>query len=303
MVQAGAYGRSLGVHLRLDHVPALVARTISKTPVAITRCRLDAPEHGPTSAIPGEDAYMIVLQMGERSHRELWLDGKPMRTEPLNPGEVALHDLRRRPVFKMYTPIDSLNFYVPRRSLDDCADDAGSPRCGDLRHTPGIGVHDATLASLGRAVLPAFEYPDQVSQLFIDHFTRALVAHIAGSFGGMKIGERLPRGGLAPWQERRTKEFVDANLDGDISVMLLARACGLSSKHFSRAFRQSTGMAPHQWLLQRRVEKAKDLLRDVKLPLADIAIACGFADQSHFTRVFTRSIGISPGQWRRAHRD
>ena len=90
------------------------------------------------------------------------------------------------------------------------------------------------------------------------------------------------------------------DLDGDISVMVLARACGLSTKHFSRAFRQSTGLPPHQWLLQRRIDKAKQLLRDSRSPLAEVAADCGFADQSHFTRVFTRAVGISPGQWRRA---
>jgi AraC-like DNA-binding protein len=90
------------------------------------------------------------------------------------------------------------------------------------------------------------------------------------------------------------------DLDGDTSVMVLARACGQSTKHFSRAFCQSIGLPPHQWLLQRRVDKAKQLLRDSRSPLADVAVDCGFADQSHFTRVFTRAVGISPGQWRRA---
>ena len=100
MAEFGAYGDKLGTYLHLDDVPALIARTTDKRPVAVTRCRLDTPAHGPTSPIPSEDAYMMVLQTGERSHRELWLDGKPVRTEPLNPGEVALHDLRRRPVSK-----------------------------------------------------------------------------------------------------------------------------------------------------------------------------------------------------------
>ena len=85
--------------------------------------------------------------------------------------------------------------------------------------------------------------------------------------------------------------------------MLLANACGLSSKHFSRAFRQSNGLSPHQWLLQRRVDKAKRVLRDPRVAIADVAIACGFSDQSHFTRVFTRWVGSSPGQWRRAQLD
>jgi AraC family transcriptional regulator len=301
MIETGAYGSRLGEHLHLNRVPALVSRTINKAPVAVTRCTLDAPTHGPTSPIPCEDAYMVVLQTGQRSRRELWLDGKSFKTEPLNPGEVALHDLRRRPVFKMYTPIDSLNFYIPRHALDACADDAGAHRIEELRFTPGIGINDKVLTALGSALLPAFRHSDHVSQLFVDHVTLAIVAHLAYSLGGMRDRDHPPRGGLSLWQERRAKDFVDANLDGDISVMLLARACGLSTKHFSRAFRQSTGLAPHQWLLQRRIDKAKQLLRGSPA-LVDVALACGFADQSHFTRVFTRTVGLSPGQWRRAHR-
>lgn len=298
MASSGAYGQTLGTHLHLDHPPALIARTIAKTPVAVTRCRLDAPTHGPTSPIPAEDAYMIVLQTGGPSHRELWLDGKPVRTEPLDRGEVALHDLRRRPSFKMHSPIDSVNFYIPRQSLEACADDAGARDIGDLSFTPGIGIADRVLAALGQALLPVFEKPDEVSQLFVDNFTSAVVAHVAHTFGGMQSNERLLRGRLAPWQERRAKEFIDAHLSGDISVHLLAEVCRLSSSHFSRAFRESTGMSPHQWLLFRRVDKATDLLRDKALPLATVAVACGFADQSHFNRVFTRFAGVSPGRWR-----
>jgi AraC family transcriptional regulator len=61
-------------------------------------------------------------------------------------------------------------------------------------------------------------------------------------------------------------------------------------------------MAPYQWLLQRRVDKAKQLMRNAGVPLSEVAVSCGFADQSHFTRVFTRSVGVSPGQWQRLHR-
>jgi AraC-like DNA-binding protein len=241
---------------------------------------------------------MVVLQTGAPSHRELWLDGKPVKTRPLDRGEVALHDLRHRPVFKMHSPIDSVNFYIPRQALEACADDAGARNIGDLSFTPGIGIADRVLQSLGQALLPAFEKPEEVSQLFVDNFTSTVVAHVAHSFGGMRIHERLLRGRLAPWQERRAKEFIDARLSGDISVRLLADVCRLSSSHFSRAFRKSTGMSPHQWLLFRRIDKATDLLRDRALSLATVAVACGFADQSHFNRVFTRFAGVSPGRWR-----
>ncbi|MGE7139272.1 helix-turn-helix domain-containing protein [Luteibacter sp. NPDC031894] len=109
-----------------------------------------------------------------------------------------------------------------------------------------------------------------------------------------------PRGGLATWQERRAIAYMDERLDQSFPVAAVAEACGLSVNHFSRAFRRSMGKPPHRWLLDRRIDRARELLRDTTLSLADIALACGFAEQSHFTRVFTRTVGMPPGAWRRA---
>ena len=90
-----------------------------------------------------------------------------------------------------------------------------------------------------------------------------------------------------------------SRLDETVPVAKLAQACQLSPGHFARAFKQATGKPPHQWLTDQRLEKAKKLLVDTELALAEIAISCGFADQSHFTRVFSRSVRSSPGAWRR----
>jgi AraC-like DNA-binding protein len=118
----------------------------------------------------------------------------------------------------------------------------------------------------------------------------------------MKPEHLRVRGGLAPWQEKRATAMIDASLDGEISSIALARECGLSASHFARAFRITTGMAPHQWLLRRRVEKAQGEMRGGEASLADIALACGFANQSHFSRVFAKVTGVSPGAWRRQTR-
>ncbi|MGO4287978.1 helix-turn-helix domain-containing protein, partial [Bosea sp. TAB14] len=75
----------------------------------------------------------------------------------------------------------------------------------------------------------------------------------------------------------------------------MGRECGLSPGYFSRAFRNTTGFSPHQWLIRKRIERARDILRCGRLELADIAVACGFADQSHFTNVFAKLEGVSPG--------
>ncbi len=108
------------------------------------------------------------------------------------------------------------------------------------------------------------------------------------------------RGGLAPWQEKRSKEMLAGDLTGATPLHEIAGVCGLSVSHFSRAFHKSTGLAPHAWLLRARVESAKAMLRRGDASLAAIARASGFADQSHFARVFTRRVGLSPGAWRKA---
>jgi AraC-like DNA-binding protein len=115
------------------------------------------------------------------------------------------------------------------------------------------------------------------------------------------LREKIPRarGGLAPWQLKRTEAWMCKNLSGQVPLGPLAEQCGLSVRHFARAFRHSTGVPPHRWLLNRRLERAKELLPDSKLSLSAIALACGFGDQSHFTRMFSAAVRMSPGLWRR----
>jgi AraC family transcriptional regulator len=107
-------------------------------------------------------------------------------------------------------------------------------------------------------------------------------------------------GGLSPWQGRRAAEMIMGRLDENIRLSDIAHECGLSVSHFTRAFRKSFGIPPYRWLLERRIERAKALLASGDLPIVDIAIRCGFSDQTAFTRAFGRIVGDSPGRWRRA---
>jgi AraC-like DNA-binding protein len=164
---------------------------------------------------------------------------------------------------------------------------------------PQPGTDDAVLRHLFTSLLPILVQPEEGNSLFVDHIALALQAHLLQAYGTSAIGGRTVRRGLAPWQERRAKEAMNANLNKDISIADLARELGLSSSHFARAFRQATGRPPHRWLLERRVETAQRLLLNSTMTLQEIAIACGFTDQSTFTRAFTRLVGTSPAAWRR----
>ena len=159
---------------------------------------------------------------------------------------------------------------------------------------------DTVLKNFALALLPALASPHQANRLFADHTLRAVAAHLTRTYGSSQPRFLVGCGGLASWQERRAKELLLLNLSGEISLSELASACRVSTGHFSQAFKQTVGCAPHQWLLQKRVERAKQLMLNTRVPLTEIALLTGFADQSHLTRVFSRHVKASPAAWRRA---
>lgn len=105
--------------------------------------------------------------------------------------------------------------------------------------------------------------------------------------------------GLAPWQVRKVKELIDASLDSTIMLQDCASKARLSASHFSRAFKVTFGSTVCDYIRRRRVEHAQQLMLLSREPLSQIALACGFADQSHYCRVFRDVVGVSPSAWRR----
>jgi AraC family transcriptional regulator len=148
--------------------------------------------------------------------------------------------------------------------------------------------------------LAAIDNPAAVSPLMMSHVGQAIDSHLA-HHGGRP--DRIARGGgrLAPWQERRAKEILAANLDGKVAIADIAAQCGLSPAYFATAFKASAGKSPTAWLLEQRLQHARTLLQTSRGSLQEIALACGFSDQPHFTRQFSKMVGISPGQWRITH--
>ena len=137
-----------------------------------------------------------------------------------------------------------------------------------------------------------------VDRLLADSLIAALVMRVAQRFGAPPPPPRppdLPRPRL-----RRVLDYIEAHLARDLTLAELAGVACLSPSHFSRAFKQAVGTGPHRYTVQRRVERAKVLLRGTGDGLAGIAAATGFADQSHFTAAFRREAGMTPGRFRAA---
>jgi AraC-like DNA-binding protein len=300
---ATTYSTHLGNALRVENPPVAVSRILRKSEISVTEVKSDNPGEFASDPLPRAEGYNLGLQLRDYEMHRLWEEGKASKVCDLRAGETVVYDLRKEFSVLLDRPFHSLHFYIPRKAFDAISEDAGASKVTELSYVPGRGVPDVVLSNLGGSMLAAIERPEQANTLFVDHVTLAVAVHVAQTYGGMAPIAKPAQGGLAPWQERRALELLGSNLDGRITLKEIAQQCGLSVSHFSRAFRLSTGMPPHSWLINRRIEVAKSLLRNKRLSLADVALSSGFADQSHFTRVFTRAAGLSPGAWRRCVED
>jgi AraC family transcriptional regulator len=293
------YGKELASNYGAEEAPHIVTRVLRGAELAATELLIDRPPGRMGDLIPRQDAYMVCCQLREKASFEYWEEGKAFLMPPLRAGDTTIHDLQCEPTAMIDGPMHTMMWFVPRKALNALADEANVSHIDELRFDPHVAVADDIVRQISAAMLPALRSPEQVSRLFVDHVALALTAHVAHAYGGMANGPCLVKGGLAPWQERRAKQMLNVNLSGDIALEEIAKACGLSVSHFSRAFRKSTGLAPHAWLLQARVEHAMTLIRRRDQSLSEIALACGFVDQSHFTRVFVQRVGLTPRSWHR----
>ena len=299
-VQSGWYGKRLAATHNLDAAPTLVLKDDGRAAVAVTRMRSST---GLTEASQplADKALTVHLQLQELNEHEVWIERRRVYAEPYQKGAVTILDLREPSFAYVPSPFDALNFYVPMTALDDYGDSEGLPRIDAVACS--FGAFDPVIEHLGSALLPFLDQEELASRLLLDQVHQALCAHLIANCAGTRAPIPPVRGGLAPWQKRRAEEMLRESLQGDVSLAEVARQCGLSAGHFSRAFRQSFGATPHHWLEQRRIEAAKDLLVHSSMALADIAVACGFAAASSLIRSFRRVVGTPPAQWRRSRTD
>lgn len=296
----GVFGERLGRSFQLNDPPTLLAVTSGGHALAATELRCEERQSSLKALIDQDDGYLIGLQFRGLRHHELWVEGGPVCANSFRAGTSCVYDLNRASVAHLAEPFHSLNFYVPCQALAEVADELGYGRVNQLMHQPGAVMDDSIIDGLGRCLLPVMHGELRGSRLFVDHVLLALRGHLVSAYGDCHRVTSIMRGGLASWQQRKATELIREHVVEGIALEQLASACRLSCSAFVRGFKKSLGVPPHQWLLQRRIDLAVELMRDHTLSLADIALTAGFADQSHFTRVFSRRMGFGPGAWRRS---
>ncbi|KXF75787.1 transcriptional regulator [Paramesorhizobium deserti] len=299
---ANEIGRSLGRFVGLEQPRTLSTRFLQLAEITGTRLRWNEPENEAPVRMERSNGYLLCLQRRYLAEYPYWVNDKPVSAMPLDAGQFLFLDMNEEHASLTRGAVDCVSMYLPHEALRRFHEEHDLPSVGALRTASGVAFNDDIIRNLGECLVPAFERPDRVSQLFADHVALALTTHLSASYAEGPVVLRPVRGGLAQWQERRAKEMLLANLDGNIGLGELARACGLSRSHFAREFKTTVGMPPLRWLLVQRIERAKDLLMNPSLPIDQIALHFGFTDQSHFTRAFHKVEGVTPGTWRRIRR-
>src|SRR4030095_7924106 len=135
-------------------------------------------------------------------------------------------------------------------------------------------------------------------RLFLDSVEQAMAVALVNVYAVRHRPVQIYKGGLGSARLRRIKELVDAKIEDDLSLDEMAQSVGLSTAHFARMFRKSTGETPHQFVLRQRIELAKVMLRAPNSRVLDVAVACGFKTQQHFAQVFRDVCGVNPTEYR-----
>lgn len=157
---------------------------------------------------------------------------------------------------------------------------------------------DPLIAQLGLALLDESSSGNPMGRLYADSLIQTLTLHVLRSYSTASAMIERANGGLSGYKLRTVKEFIDAHLEDDLGLADIAAVANLSQFHFARAFRRSVGATPQQYLMERRIERAKQLLAKDELPIVEISLRTGFKNQSHFTTLFRKFTNLTPKTWR-----
>ena len=179
-------------------------------------------------------------------------------------------------------------------ALTDASDGAG----GEVELRGVDNLDDARLRALVEAVNAERIAGFPSGRLFLDSIEQALALALVNGYAVRHRSVQTHRGGLGSARLRRIKEFVYAKMEDEVTLCEMAQSVELSTAHFARMFRKSTGETPHQFVMRHRIERAKEMLRTSDARVLDVAVACGFKTQGHFARVFRRMCGVGPTEYR-----
>ncbi|WP_037454338.1 helix-turn-helix domain-containing protein [Sphingobium chlorophenolicum] len=216
------------------------------------------------------------------------------------PGTLCLCPANSTLSIELENSIETLHLYIRSSVVNDVAKSLGYDFPDGIRLRPRVGQRDELLEQLAFEVRSVAASGGASTALYVDQMALAIAARLIRHDYSKEPAPAANSRGLARGRLKRVQDFVEAHLERSIQLQELSLIAGLSVSHFVRQFKRATGVSPHQFVLRRRVERAKRLLAHSDQSLAEIAFSCGFSHQEHLTHTFRRHVGSTPGNYRRS---
>lgn len=241
------------------------------------------------------DAHLVLVHAGASTHLRWSADGRARR-ERFHRGQSLINPAGWLSRPRWDDDAELMILALDPAWLDRLAADGG--RGGTLELAPRFHLTDPLLATLVERLVLEYERSGPADTLYAESLVQAAAAHVIKVAAAPGSTRTARDSGLPPRRLAPVVDYIHAHLAERVTLEDLARVAGVSVSHFTRVFRASTGRSPHQYVLHERLDRARRALLSTGAPIAQIAEASGFADQSHLTRTMRRHLGLTPSELR-----
>jgi AraC family transcriptional regulator len=245
-------------------------------------------------ALPAAPRHFLAAHLLKPCRIETRWGGRIHRARS-QPGNSMLMAAGQDSVWHCSEPIDELHVFLDPAMLEEVAQEIGGQ---SFELIDGVAIVEPDIRGISLQLLAEIERPGMGTRLFADTMARALALQLLRRRSTARFKDAPPRNSMSARQLRTATDYIESHLREDLSLENLAAAPAMSPFRFARAFKRAIGQSPRQYVIARRIERAKELLRSPCREIAEIADLVGFSTQSHFTAVFHRHCGVTPKRFR-----
>jgi AraC family transcriptional regulator len=251
--------------------------------------------------VPALRDFMLVSYRQGVTPMQRRFDGRWSQAT-CGPGAVSLLTRCQRSHWHWVEDIDVTHVYLRAEFVCSVANEFSGGPVSNVELADLLRTDDPILSAGVDAITSEAMEGGEGGALYVDAVARQVVIHLLRKYASVSLRPLPSAGCLSIEEKRKVVEYIDATLDGSVSLEDLAQQLNMGACAFARSFRNSMGVAPYEYVVRRRIDRARRLLKETGDPVKMIALGCGFSDQAHLTRMFTRHVGMPPASFRRQFR-
>lgn len=245
------------------------------------------------------DEHTICLSLASRPVRFLQIKGGKTHTSLYGKGDISITPAEM-PFFARWHGDDHyLQIRIASQFIQQVAKESLAINPDRLELVPEFRTRDFQIEAIGMMLLSEIQTGNSGGRLYIESLANVLAVHLIRQYTGTKPQQPIYAGGLPQRQLAQVLDYINDHLEQDIKLANLAALLSMSQFHFSHLFKQAIGTTPYQYLLQQRIERAKQLLKQSDRSIMEIALVCGFNSHSHLSKQFRQLTGLTPKAYRK----